>query len=74
MKNIFSKGKNGNDDVKNIAGVGGSDSEEENSDSDSELKKKRMGTEEDDDDSDLSGGESKNAISEVKGFLQSKNE
>jgi len=32
------------------------------------------GSDENDDDSDLSGGESKNAISEVKGFLLNKND
>jgi len=48
-----------------------SDSEEEESDSGSERPKKANN---DSDDSDLSGAESKNAISEVKGFLQNKTE
>ena len=75
LKNIFSKGKKGKDDVKNVAGIGDSDSEEEDIASDGERQKKALnGSEENDDDSDLSGGESKNAISEVKGFLQNKDD
>ena len=76
LKNIFSRGKvKGADNVKNIAGMKDSDSEEEDSDSEDERQKKPMNhSEENDDDSDLSGGESKNAISEVKGFLQNKTE
>lgn len=50
-----------------------SDSEEEESDSGSERPKKAY-NDSDENDSDLSGAESKNAISEVKGFLQNKTE
>jgi len=73
LKNIFSNKKyKGSDNVKNVAGIKDSDSEESDSDIDQQKKPLKSGV--DDDDSDLSGGESKNAISEVKGFLNNKTE
>lgn len=71
LKNIFSRKGKGADNIKNLGGM--DHSSEEESDSENDQQAKNI-SDQDDNDSDLSGGESKNAISEVKGFIQNKTE
>lgn len=73
LKNIFSRKGKGADNIKNLGGMNNSSEEESDSENDRNKQDKNV-TDQDDNDSDLSGGESKNAISEVKGFIQNKTE